>query len=138
SLRRSSDGFVTLATNGKPDASMDQAWLKGINREGDLFQLTRDLATQLLLPLVTLAHVPGAENAAVIGFGSGMSSHMLLGSPRIKEVVTIEIEPEMVNASRGFRPANERAYEDKRSTFIIDDAKSYFASTGRKFDLILS
>lgn len=138
SLRRSSDGFITLATNGKPDASMDQAWLKGVGGNGDLIQLTRDLATQLLLPLVTLAHAPLAEHAAVIGFGSGMSTHMLLGSPHVKEVVTIEIEPEMVNASRGFLPANARAYDDKRSTLVIDDAKSYFASSRRKFDLILS
>ncbi len=142
SLRRSQDGFLTLATNGKPDASMDQAWLKGGNvsgnPQGELFQLTRDLATQLLLPLITLAHAPDAEHAAVVGFGSGMSSHVLLGSPRLKEVVTIEIEPEMVKAARGFLPANERAYGDKRSTFVIDDAKSYFASSRRKFDLILS
>ena len=140
SLRRSDDGYVTLATNGKPDASMDQAWMRGAgaNTNGELFQLTRDLATQLLLPLVTLAHAPNAETAAVIGFGSGMSTHMLLGSPKVKEVVTVEIEPEMVKASRGFLPANERAYNDKRSTIVIDDAKSYFASSGRKFDLILS
>ncbi|MEK7402074.1 MAG: hypothetical protein AABZ80_06880, partial [Gemmatimonadota bacterium] len=138
SLRRSQDGFLTLATNGKPDASMDQGWLKGAEANGELFQLTRDLATQLLLPLVTLAHSPHTENAAVIGFGSGMSTHVLLGSPRVQEVVTIEIEPEILNAARGFRPANRRAYEDKRSTFVIDDAKSYFAASGRKFDLILS
>ena len=138
SLRKSLDGFLTLATNGKPDASMDHAWIQGINREGELFQLTRDLATQLLLPLVTLAHTPQAENAAVIGFGSGMSTHMLLGSPRMKDVVTIEIEPEMVKASRGFMPANARAYSDSRSTVVIDDAKSYFAASGRTFDLILS
>jgi hypothetical protein len=67
-----------------------------------------------------------------------MSTHMLLGSSTVKEVVTVEIEPEMVKAARGFMPANKRAYEDKRSTFVIDDAKSYFASSGRKFDLILS
>jgi spermidine synthase len=53
-------------------------------------------------------------------------------------VVTIEIEPEMIRASRVFRPANRRVFEDRRSTFVIDDAKSYFASAGRKFDLILS
>src|SRR5688572_6056971 len=44
----------------------------------------------------------------------------------------------MINASRTFRPANVRVFDDPRSTFVIDDAKSYFASTGRRFDLILS
>jgi predicted membrane-bound spermidine synthase len=138
SLRRSAEGFLTLATNGKPDASMDQAWLGDTLGTEELFQLTRDLATQLLLPLVTMAHAPRAENAAVIGFGSGMSSHVLLGSPHAKDVVTIEIEPEIMNAAKGFMPANKRAYDDPRSTIVVDDAKSYFASSGRKFDLILS
>ena len=52
--------------------------------------------------------------AAVIGFGSGMTSHALLGSPAIKHVVTIEIEPEMIKASRSFYPANARAYDPIR------------------------
>ena len=139
SVRRGGDGFVTLATNGKPDASMERDWMEASRRGvGVRQQLTRDIATQLLLPIVTLAHSPLAENVAIIGFGSGMSSHVLLGSPLIRQAVTIEIEPEMIEASRVFRPANHRAYDDKRSTFVIDDAKSYFASSGRKFDLILS
>jgi hypothetical protein len=63
---------------------------------------------------------------------------VLLGSPHVAEAVTIEIEPEMINASDVFRPANARVFDDPRSTFVIDDAKSYFASARRKFDLILS
>ena len=137
SVRRTPDGFLTLATNGKPDASIELAWMDSTSAEMGL-RLTRDLATQLLLPIITLAHVPRAQTAAVIGHGSGMSSHVLLGSPHLKEVVTIEIEPEMIRASRLFRPANGRVFNDPRGSFIIDDAKSYFASSGRKFDLIVS
>lgn len=137
SVRRGLDGFVTLATNGKPDASMEKAWMDSSATDSGR-QLRRDIATQFLLPLITLAHAPQARHVAVIGFGSGMSSHVLLGSPRVREVVTIEIEPEMINASRLFRPANGRVFDDRRSTFVIDDAKSYFASSGRTFDLILS
>ena len=138
SMRRGGDGFVTLATNGKPDASMEKAWMDTAGVVAGQRTLTRDIATQLLLPLVTLAHAPDAKDMAVIGHGSGMSSHVLLGSTRATEVVTIEIEPEMVEASKFFRPANRRVFDDPRSTFVIDDAKSYFASSGRKFDLILS
>ncbi len=139
SVRRGLDGFTTLATNGKPDASMEAAWMDTASTpDDDERQLRRDIATQFLLPLITLAHAPNARNLAIIGHGSGMSSHVLLGSPRVREAVTIEIEPEMINASRQFRPANNRVFDDPRSTFVIDDAKSYFASSGRKFDLILS
>jgi len=138
SMRRGGDGFLTLATNGKPDASMERAWMDTTVVAGRQLTLTRDIATQLLLPIITLAHAPRAEALAVIGHGSGMSSHVLLGSPRAREVVTIEIEPEMINASRHFRPANRRVFYDPRSRFVIDDAKSYFASSGRRFDLVLS
>lgn len=138
SMRRGGDGFLTLATNGKPDASMEKAWMDSTTLPGQQLTLMRDIATQLLLPLITLAHAPRAEQIAVIGHGSGMSSHVLLGSPVAREVVTIEIEPEMIEASRHFRPVNRRVFDDPRSTFVIDDAKSYFASSSRRFDLILS
>jgi predicted membrane-bound spermidine synthase len=138
SMRRDASGFLTLATNGKPDASMDKAWMDTTALVGQQLTLTRDIATQLLLPIITLAHAPRAQHMAVIGHGSGMSSHVLLGSPVAREVVTVEIEPEMIEASRHFLPANGRVFSDPRSTFVIDDAKSYFASTSRRFDLILS
>jgi hypothetical protein len=67
-----------------------------------------------------------------------MTTHALLGSPNLRHVVTIEIEPEMINASRSFAPANARAYNDPRSAFAIDDARAYFAARAQKFDLIIS
>ncbi len=139
SVRRGvSDHYLTLATNGKPDASMDPFWRDSTVDPGALHALGDDQATQILLPLIGLAHVPHAQEVAVIGQGSGMTSSFLLGSPEVKQVVTVEIEPQMVNASRIFRPANRRAFDDPRSRIVIDDAKAYFAATGRKFDLIIS
>ena len=137
SIRRMKSGFITLSTNGKPDASMDDFW-KDPSRRGPPHPLERDIATQVLLPVVTLAHNPNAREVAVIGQGSGMTSHLLLGSPAVTHLATIEIEPEMINASRAFYPANHRVFDDHRSTFVLDDAKSYFAASGRRFDLILS
>jgi hypothetical protein len=67
-----------------------------------------------------------------------MSSHFLLGSESFRSVTTIDIEPEMIEASRLLLPANGRVFDDPRSIFVIDDAKSYFASSGQQFDLILS
>ena len=139
SVRRDrSNGYLTLATNGKPDASMDPFWEDSTIDPGGLHALAEDEATQVLLPIISLAHAPRARNVAVIGQGSGMTSSVLLGSPYVKQVVTVEIEPQMVNASRAFRPANHRVFDDPRSRIVIDDAKAYFASTGRRFDLIVS
>ena len=128
---------VTLATNGKPDASLADRWLLPA-KPGERITLNNDESTQVLLALLTLAHAPTAREGAVIGLGSGVSSHYLLGSPHLAELATIEIEPEMVRAARAFYPANARVYDDPRSHVVIDDAKSYFASCGRRFDLILS
>jgi spermidine synthase len=137
SLRVNATGQVSLATNGKPDASLGKHWFQSCDSPGTL-PLTGDAATQALTPLITLAHMPAARNAAVIGYGSGMTSHVLLGAPQLQEVVTVEIEPRMVDGARVFYPVNRRAYDDPRSRIVIDDAKSYFASEHRRFDIILS
>src|ERR1051326_4050011 len=137
SVQRTKSGFLTLSTNGKPDASMDAYW-RSTSYRGRPRPLKQDIATQVLLPIVTLAHRPDAREVAVIGQGSGMTSHLLLGSPNVTHLATIEIEPEMINASRAFYPANRRVFDDPRARFVIDDAKSYFAASGRRFDLILS
>ena len=130
--------ILTLATNGKPDASLTPAWYQRCDSGSRPSPLMADAATQALLPLVTLAHMPGATSAAVIGQGSGMSSHLLLGSSALKDLVTIEIEPQMIEGSKLFLPANRRTFDDPRSEIVIDDAKSYFASAQRRFDLIMS
>jgi hypothetical protein len=130
-------GGLTLGTNGKPDGSLGPEWMNP-RLAAKPGPFTHDAPTQLFVPLVALAHAPRAREAAVIGFGTGMTSHSLLGSPNLRHVVTIEIEPEMINASRAFAPANARAYNDPRSIFAIDDARAYFAARAQKFDLIIS
>ena len=129
---------LTLATNGKPDASLSLDWIRPAPGDTVRQPVTGDQVTQLLLPLVTLAHAPGARTAAVIGQGSGMTSHLLLGAPRLASLSTIDIEPNMIRASRQFYPANRRVFDDPRSHFVVDDAKAFFAGANRRFDLIVS
>jgi spermidine synthase len=138
SVRKSEDGSYSIATNGKPDASLSAPWFEPDTSTRATSRLDGDESTQVLLPLTTLAHVPNAEHGAVIGNGSGMSSHFLLGSPKIKDLTTIDIEPEMINGSHTFYPVNKRVFDDPRSHYVHDDAKSFFAAANRKFDLILS
>ncbi|MBA3659049.1 MAG: spermidine synthase [Gemmatimonadales bacterium] len=131
-------GLFSLVTNGKPDASLPRSWYLPCDSSAPREALGADAATQTLLPLVTLAHAPVARTAAIIGQGSGMSSHLLLASPALRSLVTIEIEPEMIRGSRLFYPANRRAFDDPRSHIVIDDAKSFFASAHQRYDLIMS
>jgi predicted membrane-bound spermidine synthase len=137
SVRRiPSTGILTLLTNGKPDASIVPTWLD--DKPPEPGPLGMDLPTQLFIPLLPLAHVPNATQAAIIGHGSGITTHAMLGSPKLERVVTIEIEPAMIEASRMFMPANKRAFEDKRSEFVTDDARAFFASDQQKFDIIVA
>ncbi|MHB8837553.1 MAG: spermine/spermidine synthase domain-containing protein [Gemmatimonadaceae bacterium] len=126
----------SLATNGKPDASISPIWFDTTAMGSRA--IAGDESTQLLLPMITLAHVPRATEGAVIGEGSGMSSHFLLGSPYLKRLTTIDIEPEMVRGSHMFYPVNRRVFDDPRSHFVYDDARSVFASAHRTYDFILS
>ena len=119
---------TTIATNGKPDASIARA-------EG---KATSDEVTMVMTGLLPLAYRPDAKTAAVIGFGSGMTTTTLLGSPAIERVDTIEIEPQMVEGARGFGKIVEPAFTDPRSRIVIDDAKSYFARSSVRYDLIVS
>ncbi len=131
-------GDISIATNGKSDGSLPMYWLDACDSTGPRHPTRGDAATQAVMAIMTLAYKPGAEVGAVIGQGTGMSTHLLLGSPALKALYTIEIEPEMIRASRAFYPANRRDFDDPRSHYVVDDAKSYFAAAGRKYDFIFS
>lgn len=119
----------SIRTNGKPDAAITM--VPGRPATGDEY-------TMAMLGLLPLGHRPDAKTAAVIGFGSGMSTTILLGSPRLERVDSIEIEPAMVEGAKLFRPAVDAAFTDPRSRIVIDDAKSFFARGGGRYDIIVS
>ncbi len=130
--------MIYIATNGKSDASLTRDWFVPCYETSQRVPLGGDAATQTLSALIALAHAPGARTAAVVGHGSGITSHHLLASQRLARLTTIEIEPEMIAGSRVFYPYNRRVFDDSRSELIIDDAKSYFASQQKRYDLIVS
>ena len=122
-------GVIAITTNGKTDAT--------INMTADS-EATTDEVTMVLLGAIPLAARPDAENAAVIGFGSGLTTHVLLGSDAMSSVDTIEIEAAMIEASEWFRPRVERAYSDSRSHVHIDDARAFFSTRPDRYDIIIS
>ncbi len=132
------EGYHVIYTNGKPDASVIlDRWPPGRDPlEGP--DIAGDEPNQFLVGLIPLMVRPDAKRAALIGFGSGVTCHTVLGSPTLELLDTVEIEPEMVRGSRYFMPVNYRAYQDPRSHIHFDDAKAYFASSGTKYDFIIS
>jgi spermidine synthase len=137
-VRTDTTGLMTISTNGKPDASVSPNWIREYSDTNPKMLLDEDMSTQIYLPVLTLAHAPKATIGAVIGQGSGVTSHLLLASPTLRRLHTIEIEPEMINGSRVFYPGNARVFDDPRSKFEHDDARAFLATNGPKFDFVLS
>lgn len=120
---------LSLRTNGKSDGS--------INLDPDGERGTDEI-TMVLTGALPLALNPDARSAAVIGIGTGLTTHTLLQSLAIEGVETVEIEAAMAQAARGFMPRNSGAFADPRGAILIDDAKSFFSSRNRRYDIIVS
>jgi predicted membrane-bound spermidine synthase len=119
---------LSLRTNGKSDGAINL-------EEGARIS---DEVTMVLTAAVPLAHKPDAKRAAIIGIGTGLTTHTMLGSPAIERVDTIEIEPAMAEASRAFAARNAAAFADPRSRIVFDDAKTYFSTHNERYDIIVS
>lgn len=126
SLFRSGESLV-LTTNGKPDAS--------VNVKGGI---SGDEYTMALTGVLPLACKEGGSSAAVIGLGSGMTSHYLLYDSTLKSVDVVEIEPAIVQAAKLIGEKVSNSFTDKRCNIYIDDAKTFFSAHNRKYDIIVS
>ena len=118
----------SLRTNGKSDGAINMKPGARISDE----------ITMVLTGALPLAFKPDARHAAVIGVGTGLTTHTLVASPAMESVDTIEIEPAMAEASRLFAPINSNTFADPRSRIIFDDAKTYFSTHNRLYDIIVS
>lgn len=118
----------TIVTNGKPDAGL--TWPD--------VSPNRDEDTMLMLGALPLALHPNPERVALIGWGSGLSTHTVLGSPRPRQVDTIEIEQAMWEGAQLFKNRNWRAYEDPRSHVRFEDARRFLSSAEQPYDVIIS
>lgn len=129
SVTRTRDGVVSLRVNGKVDAAI---------RMSGGGEAAPDEATMVLLGALPLALNPKAKTAANVGFGSGLTTHVLLSSPFLEAVDTVEIEPAVLEAARWFGQRVERAFSDPRSRVFVEDARSFFSSQNRLYDIIVS
>ena len=124
-----SDSWRSIVTNGKPDAALTM----GLEDKP-----AGDEITMLMLGSLPLALHPAPEEVGVIGWGSGLTTHTLLGSDKVRRVDSIEIEPAMVQGSRLMYPRVSRAFDDPRSHLHIDDARTFFSTGRKRYDVIVS
>jgi predicted membrane-bound spermidine synthase len=120
---------IVIATNGKPDA--------GINMGPGA--ATSDEITMTMAAALPLAMHSEPKHIANIGVGSGLTSHVVLTSPVVQVLDSIEIEPTMVEAARiGFEARVKNFFHDPRSKIHYEDAKTFFAAANQKYDVIIS
>jgi spermidine synthase len=121
---------ISIATNGKPDASINMGASGGP---------TGDEITMIMAAALPLAMHPAPRQVANIGLGSGLTSSTLLAAPQVERLDSIEIEPMMAHGARlGFGPRVRRLFEDPRSRLYFEDAKTFFSAAHRRYDVIVS
>lgn len=125
---------VALLNNGKPDAALN---LK-TDTQKSTAKNTGDEPTMVLAGTLPYVYRPDASAIANIGLGSGLTAHVLLHNEDLEYLDTVEIERAVYEAAELFRPRVENLYSDPRSRVIIEDAKTYFATSGQKYDAIVS
>ncbi len=114
------NGGINLRINGKPDASFPD-----------------DMPTQVLSAEVPLLFGGPAHKVLVIGYASGVTTgSALLHEPERIDVV--EIEPVVMEASRYFDAVNGNPRSSPRVRVILDDGRTYLASTTERYDVIIS
>jgi predicted membrane-bound spermidine synthase len=120
---------VSIATNGKTDAAINMG-----AGAADPDEITMTFAGAL-----PLAVHPNPRRVANIGIGSGLTSHVILTSPVVETLDSIEIEPAIADAARlGFEPRVFNLFRDPRSHIHFEDAKTFFATARQPYDLIVS
>lgn len=77
---------------------------------------------------------PGAKNVLIVGAGSGNdAAGALRGGAGV--VTAVEIDPAIVMLGRDKHP--ERPYDDPCVRVVVDDARSFFATTRQRYDLVV-
>jgi len=111
----------TLAINGRVNAS----------------DLRSDMYTQVMMAELPLLFAPRAEDALLIGWGSGVSAGVALEAP-IKSLRAVELEPAVIAASRRFEHVNHHPYRNRRLRLDEDDARHILLADDATYDVIMS
>jgi spermidine synthase len=86
--------------------------------------------SQYDLPL--LFH-PNPKSVLLVGAGSGNDAAGALRH-NVEEVTAVEIDPAIISLGREFHP--EHPYSSPKVKVVNDDARSFFATTEKKYDVI--
>lgn len=83
---------------------------------------------------VPLRFQPRPKSVLIVGAGSGNDAAGALRGGAAR-VTAVEIDPAIVSMGRRHHP--ERPYDSPRVNVVVDDARSFFATTQEKYDLVI-
>ncbi|MBW2444180.1 MAG: fused MFS/spermidine synthase [Deltaproteobacteria bacterium] len=110
----------TQLNSGKPDATSHD-----------------DAATQALLAHIPLIFHPSPANVMILGLGSGMTAGEVLHYP-VSRIDVLEINEQVVEASRFFDDWNNRFSEDPRVRIIVQDGRNHLLLSRMRYDVVIS
>lgn len=84
---------------------------------------------------------PRPRRVAVVGGGDGGSIREVLKHPSVEEAVLIEIDPEVIEASKRWLPSLSSALEEDRVQVVAADGREYMARVAKgelpRFDVVV-
>jgi spermidine synthase len=96
-----------------------------------------DMVTQVMLGQLPFLFARQSTDVCVIGYGSGVTSHAVLTHP-VTRLDTIEIERQVIEASRFFSSVNGDPLADPRNHLILEDARTALMYRPQAYDIIIS
>ncbi|MHC4517575.1 MAG: spermidine synthase [Planctomycetota bacterium] len=73
-----------------------------------------------------------------LGMGTGLTAGAALHHPAVQHVATVELIPQVVEAARLFKEANNNLLDDPRTEVHVDDARHWLLASDESFDVIVS
>jgi spermidine synthase len=86
------------------------------------------------IPLGWIRH---PKRVLIIGGGDGGTAREVLRYPSLEEVVLVEIDREVINASKKFFPNLSSSFNDKRLNLLIQDGARFVKDSKVPFDVII-
>src|SRR5437867_5179238 len=138
---RSPDVRIVFHREGKTSTvTVTQEWLDRwlrVDGKTDASTSDADMPPQVLLGQLPFFFAHRTQDACVIGFGSGVTSHAVLTHP-VRRLDNIEIEAQVIAASRFFEQVNDRPLADPRSRLLVEDARTALLYRPQRYDVVIS
>ena len=82
---------------------------------------------------------PQPRQVLILGGGEGATLREVLRHPTVEQATMVDIDGELIDFCREhLADWHKGAFDDRRASLIVGDAKKYLAETDRRFDVIIA